>query len=330
MDMLVRSSLVCGIFTSLLVALVMPKKVYSDHTMSILNRKQQAQADLKALLYTQKEWIKVHVAEFLIWENYLVNDVRTVFLDEERTHGDQPRYRIGIWRVLAQAAVTTEERESWIDRIVAVYNDPSSIDRLHAIETLAKLGVPVEASRDWVAGITVDNVDAFILYRLWNAAHHPDVGPDIVRATCLLLLNQSTEQGKTDLIPTISYVLRYLKPFTLNEWLQIPDIQKIKMTPVAVRANLLATAWMTAPLTGNQQDLPIKNELMSLEGDQAGLQQLLHGLAERGEADDREILFRLYNQVRDVNNTLYDADIHATAAYAVVKVASRLENGLSR
>ncbi|RQP08179.1 MAG: hypothetical protein EAS52_25570 [Parapedobacter sp.] len=325
--MLVRPKLFSLAFTIFIIVavLVIPKKVNSE-TLSPSDLKQHALNDLKKLVHTQEEWIKVHVAEFLIWENYSVNDVRKVFLGEERKHGDQPRYRIGIWRVLAQAALTSEERESWIGRIVAVYNNPSSVDRLHAIETLAKLGVPVDASRKWVAGITVDNIDAFTIYRLWNAAHHPDVGPDIVRATCLLLLNQLTEQGNTDLIPTISYVLRYLKPFALNEWLQLPELQTMMRTPVAVRANLLATAWMTAPLTEDQQILPIKNQLISMEGDPAGLQQLLHGLAKRGEADDRKTVFRLYNQVSDVNKTTYDADSHATAAYAVLKMAYRLEN----
>ncbi|MGV3761330.1 hypothetical protein [Parapedobacter sp.] len=308
--------------------LVIPKKVNSQ-ALAISDMKQHALNDLEKLLHTQKEWVKVHVAEFLIWENYLVNDVRTVFLNEERKYSEQPRYRIGIWRALAQAALTSEERESWIGRIVAAYNNPSSIDRLHAIETLAKLGVPVDVSPGWVAGITADSIDAFTIYKLWNATHHPDAGLDMVRATCLRLLNQLTEQGKNDLIPTISYVLRYLKPFTLNEWLQLPELQIINMEPVAVRANLLATAWMTAPLIGDPQALSIKNQLKSMERDPAGLQQLLHGLAERGEVGDRKMLFRLYNQVRDVNKTTYDADIHATAAYAVLKMMRRLEKKLS-
>ncbi len=323
--MLVGTKLFSLVFTIsiVVVVFVIPKKVNSE-TLSLSDLKQHALNDLRELLHTQEEWVKVHVAEFLIWENYLVNDVRTVFLDEERKHGDQPRYRIGVWRVLAQAALTLEERESWIERIIAVYNNPSSIDRLHAIETLAKLGVPVDANFEWVAGITVDNVDAFAVYRLWNAAHHPDLGPDIARATCLSLLNQLNEQSRADLIPTISYVLRYLKPFTLNEWRQFAELQAIRTSPIAVRANLLATAWMTAPPIGDQRNFPMKDQLISAEGNPDGLQQLLHGLAERGKADDQKTLFRLYNQVRDVNKTTYDADIHATAAYAVLKMAHRL------
>ncbi|MEC3878589.1 hypothetical protein [Parapedobacter sp. 10938] len=277
-------------------------------------------SDLHSLLYTEREWIKVHVAEFLIWKNEYVDEVKAVFLEEARQFGDIPKYRVGIWRVLAQVALTSEERESWIGRIVAVYNNPSSVDRLHAIETLAKLGVPVETSPEWVAGITVDHVDAFTIYKLWNAAHHPDVEPDHVRATCLLLLNQLINQDKINLIPTISYVLRYLKPFTLNEWLQFPDLQVMMSMPVVVRANLLATAWMTTPLIGDQRTHSIKNQLMSMEGDPAGLPQLLQGLAEQGDVDDREILFRLYNELRDIHKATYDADLHAVAAYALLNL----------
>src|SRR5690606_26761044 len=121
-----RFSLMFAVFI-IIAVLVIPNKVNSD-TLPPPGLKQYALNDLKELLHTQEEWIKVHVAEFLIWENYLVDDVRTVFLDEERKHGNQPRYRIGIWRVLAQAAQTEQERESWIGRIVAAYNNPSSID----------------------------------------------------------------------------------------------------------------------------------------------------------------------------------------------------------
>jgi len=309
---------------ALVVMFVMPKEVNSQ-TIPLSTMKPQAQADLKELLHTQAGWVKVHVAEFLIWENRDVDEVRTVFLQEEREFGKQPRYRIGIWRVLAQAAKTPEERKRWTDRIRAVYDDPACTDRLHAIETLAKLGIPVDVHRDWIAGIQADRVDAFSVYKLWNAAYHIDIGPNMVRDTCLSLLRQLNEQGKLEFVPTLSYVLRYLKPFTQRDWAQLPKLDQILEMPVAMRANLLATAWMTAPFTGDQQVSSIKNQLLSMDDGPAGLQQLLHGLAERGEMDDRETLYRLYNQVRDGNKATYDADIHATAAYAVLKMIRRLE-----
>lgn len=292
--------------------------------MPLSNMKPHALTDLKELLHTQAEWVKVHVAEFLIWENQDVDEVRTVFLQEEREFGKQPRYRIGIWRVLAQAAGTPEERKRWSDRIRAVYDDPACTDRLHAIETLAKLGMPVDVRRDWIEEIKADHVDAFTIYQLWNAAYHPNIGLNIVRDTCLSLLKQLNEQGKLEFVPTLSYVLRYLKPFTQRDWVQLPKLDQILEMPTAVRANLLVTAWMTAPFDRDPQVLSIKNHLISMGDFPAGLQQLLHGLAERGEVDDQDTLYQLYQQVRDVHTTAYDADIHATAAYAVLKVTSRL------
>jgi len=35
-----------------------------------------ALADLRLLLHSEKEWGKVHVAEFLIWEKQCVDEVR--------------------------------------------------------------------------------------------------------------------------------------------------------------------------------------------------------------------------------------------------------------
>lgn len=307
---------------ALVVMFIIPKEVNSQ-IMPLSIMKPDAQADLRELLHTQAEWVKVHVAEFLIWENRYVDEVRTVFLQEEKEFGKQPRYRIGIWRVLAQAAKTPEERKRWTDRIRAVYDDPACTDRLHAIETLAKLRIPVDVHRDWIAGIQADRIDAFTVYKLWNAAYHPDIGLNRVRDTCLSLLRQLNEQGKLEFVPTLSYVLRYLKPFTQRDWAQLPQLDQIMEMPVAMRANVLATAWMTAPFTGNQQVSSIKNQLLSMDDVPAGLQQLLHGLAERGEADDQATLFRLYQKVSDVDRPTYDPDIHATAAYAVLKVTGR-------
>src|SRR5690606_758178 len=124
----------------------------------------QALTDLKSLLHSEKEWVKVHAAEFLLWENQAVDEVREVYLQEERLFGDVPKYRIGIWRVLAQAAVTTQDRKHWMDTLVAAYLDSGGERRWHAIETLAKLRVPV------VRGMEDSLTGSMRIYSLWNYA----------------------------------------------------------------------------------------------------------------------------------------------------------------
>ncbi|MDD4890856.1 MAG: hypothetical protein PHU85_13125, partial [Phycisphaerae bacterium] len=93
---------------------------------------------MRQTLDQEQRWIKVHAAEYLLELDYR-DGVREVFLKELDLHGDEPEYRIGIWRVLARAAVAEKDRKTWIGRISEVIADRAAPDRGHAIESLAKL-----------------------------------------------------------------------------------------------------------------------------------------------------------------------------------------------
>ena len=90
----------------------------------------------------ERGFVKVHVAEYLLSLDYAAG-VRETFLKESELHGDEPGYRIGIWRVLTRTANTDEKRNPWIDKIFEVITDPEAPDRTTAVKTLAKLGHPV-------------------------------------------------------------------------------------------------------------------------------------------------------------------------------------------
>src|SRR4051812_1691055 len=86
-------------------------------------------------------WIEVHAAEALIAAGGGDADrdqVRGAFERELAAHGSEPEYRIGIWRVLAQAA--PGDRDAWVRRIADAFLDAAGPDRLHASESLGKLG----------------------------------------------------------------------------------------------------------------------------------------------------------------------------------------------
>jgi SSS family solute:Na+ symporter len=102
----------------------------------------QAIEVLRQVLRQEPEWIKVHAAEFLLALEY-PQGVRDLFLHELETHGREPKYRVGIWRVLARAANDDTESNQWKAKIRDVLVDPASPDRLHAMESLAKLGYQV-------------------------------------------------------------------------------------------------------------------------------------------------------------------------------------------
>lgn len=133
---------------------------------------EQARQTLREVLAKENMWIKVHAAEVLAahGEKKLV---REVFQAELKAHGTEPQYRIGIWRTLAQAAPDTASRQPWVDRIAAVFIDPAAPDRLHAVETLGKLGGPhspavVAAVETWLRGVS-ETDGAYGLWVLWQA-----------------------------------------------------------------------------------------------------------------------------------------------------------------
>ena len=102
----------------------------------------QAVQVLRASLDQESRWIKVHAAEALLATGN-GDGVARAFEQELASHADEKEYRIGIWRVLAQAAREESQREAYVRKILAAFLDTAGPDRLHAAETLGKLGYRV-------------------------------------------------------------------------------------------------------------------------------------------------------------------------------------------
>jgi len=100
---------------------------------------ERAHAVLAEALANEKAFVKVHAAEALIALGEQ-DEPRRVFRAERPAADEIRPYRIGVWRVLAASSATPAERAEWIARVEAVVLDPATMDRLHAVETLGKLG----------------------------------------------------------------------------------------------------------------------------------------------------------------------------------------------
>jgi hypothetical protein len=106
--------------------------------------RRRAVSTLQTALRSQPKWAKIHAAEFLLARGY-PQGVADEFLKELEASGNEPQYRVGIWRVLSRASNETGQRNEYIQRILRAAIDPAGVDRLHAIEALAKLGAPLNA-----------------------------------------------------------------------------------------------------------------------------------------------------------------------------------------
>jgi hypothetical protein len=122
-----------------------------------------ARLALREILVRENAWLKVHAAEVLIAHGE-GERVRTVFLEEVKQHGGELRYRNGIWRVLVQTARTPAERSGWLAHIEGVALNPASVDRLHAVESLAVLA----ATKLWLKTAPEEEA-VYAQWLLWQA-----------------------------------------------------------------------------------------------------------------------------------------------------------------
>jgi len=281
---------------------------------------ENALQDLHSLLLTENLWVKVHVAEFLLRENQLVQEVRNEFLKENRKFNTMAQYRIGIWRVLAQVALTEEERTGWVSRIVRAYEDAEGPDRLHAIETLAKLRHPVITDVLDLSQTVQRSLDAFALYSLWNAVYRQNQQVDEIREFLFDVIDSCLAAGDEKLLPVLSFIVRNVGPIGQEHWKRIREIALSYRGAYHIQASLLTTAWISAsPDVDSSELVPLKRKLQSIKAEDGVLINLLLVLSEPTNEADYEMLKKIYEEVRNKDRVEYDADTHATAAYAVLK-----------
>lgn len=293
------------------VSLFMPILIMGQNKMNPLE-------DLKRILHSESRWIKIHAAEFLLWENMAVDEVRDVYLKEEQLYGNVPMYRIGIWRVLAQIEAGQKNRQYWVDKIVAAYQNPEGEDRLHAIETLAKLNVNL------VEKIPRDLKGSMDLYSLWNYAVTSESRKEEVR---IILLEGIINNSFTDLETRVaSFVLRFLGNLSEDQFGDLYDWAQSERIDASLRGNLLATLWIIAPAHLDPLLLnKLKEELLAMQNRPDVLNQILTAFALRWKMTDLTEMCNLYALASNQDNPDYNSDIHATAAYMMLKSMSEVE-----
>ena len=280
---------------------------------------------LKSNMENQKEWIKVHAAEFLLWSGY-PNGVKEIFIREEQLYGDISPYRIGIWRVLVQAETELQQKKVWIDKLRQAYFDKNGTDRLHAIETLAKLEVPVFGDEIELNDIFTGGVwDSFSIYKLWNFAYTSDENFEIVQE--LLLRFSVSEQHDFSTRSVSLYALRKLGTLKDSSWKILCDSTLSESDNNPIKTNLLTTAIVTADNNAVQTDSykKIWNNLLSLSKNEEknnAYMNVLDAFAEKGGRDELEIISALIDKKKGLHD-LQSVDVLSYCAYAILQIKQR-------
>lgn len=281
---------------------------------------------LRTVMQTQSEWVKVHAAEFLIWSGH-PGDVREIYIEEEKQFGNKSPYRIGIWRVLAQETEEPDDKKEWTNKIMNAFLDTSGADRIHAAETLAKLHVStLKEHPDATALALKSPVKSLSLYTRWSVAFTSADSLLSVRDSFLSMAISGEEEVSS----------RRLAAYVVRNSGELPDVQWKLFAKAALsepegsglKSVLLTAVVITAPGIVISSDLyqQVFEAFLHYKDipDKGARMDIAAGLAEKGTVDDLQGLIALLRNENPLDIETDNADVRASAAYAILKMEKRL------
>jgi len=269
---------------------------------------------MRDTLQQSQGWVRIHAAEALLWHGYN-EDVAAVFPADAQT--SEAGYRIGVWRVWAQLADSPPQRQQAVDRIRQALRDRDGPDRVHAAESLAKLGEPLEPEDRAAAEQLAQSPEpADAAFALWLLA---DAGQASARSELIELLRADDAIARLRAAFALRNLKRPLEPAERTVVLQAaasePDDSPAKIY-------LLATAWLVAPQTGDPSTAEMSRQSLAealrqwaATGSAGERYAAIMAFAEGGAADDRATL--------QATLADRDADVRSASAYALLRIDRR-------
>lgn len=282
---------------------------------------------LRAVLNEQQEWVKVHAAEFLIWTGN-VQGVKQAYEKEFEVFGNKPQYRIGIWRVLAQLGIG-DEAQKYKSEILKAFVDTAGEDRIHAIETMAKLKLsPLPEHTEITKDALESEIKSLAAYTHWAVAYTNEDSLTTAKKYFLAKVLNIHEDILSRRIA--AYVLRNSGNLGKEDWnvlstmvLSLPDEAEGKIS-------FLNAALLTSPeelkLSETYKKLFSQFLSFSNKKDKALRMDIAAGLAAVG-TNEHIALLEVWMKNTDPIGVAADyADVQASAAYAVLKICERDNN----
>jgi hypothetical protein len=280
---------------------------------------------LRTILQTHSEWVKVHAAEFLIGLGY-PEGVQEIYLNEEKQYGNKSPYRIGIWRVLSKAATEPQEKEIWTEKIMQAFLDTTGVDRIHAAETLAKLHIsPLLVNPEITTKTLYSHVRNLSLYTRWSTAFSSKDSLLNVRKFFLDIAASGTEDAPSRRLA--AYVIRHSGDLPPSEWKIFAQSALSEPEESGLKINLLNAAVITAQndteLSGLYKQV-YKAIIKYKNSAEKNIRlEIAAGLAEKGKMEDLSILISFLKNEHPLGKDLDDADVRASAAYAILRMSVR-------
>ncbi len=293
------------IVTTLTLLLPCPAHCQAPASSDQRSLRDQALAVLHKGLAEGQQFVKVHAAEYLIWNGH-PGGVEPVFREEIKTAG--PDYRIGVWRIFANlAGENSAQRALYVDKIRAAAVNPHSPDRLNATETLAKLGFHERLHA--IVASAANGPDGIRGMARWVLANS-DMASDEAYLTQLLNSPVRDERLFT------AYALRWLKTIRPASLVALQTALETEPTDSPVRPYLLSAIFVHS---AGPQQAQAKHELQAyVSSDNDGAKkEFCAVLAMSGSSGDLTLLQKLLKDP--------DLDIQVNAGHAILKILSRAE-----
>lgn len=286
--------------------------------------KQEALDTLRNVLQEQQEWVKVHAAEFLIWSGN-PEGVKEVYLKEQEQFIDKSQYRIGIWRVLAQLS-NGGEKENYQQQILRAFLDTVGKDRIHAIETMAKLKrSPLPEYSDITQQALQSDIKSLSAYTQWSIAY---TNEDSMQRAKAYFLERVLDYNEEEVPRRIAaYVLRNSGTLNDSEWAAFGAMVLQLPADAPVRLSFANAALTTAPETLQNPEVfkKLQDVFYGYSGNvNKGVRiDMAAGLAAWGTEKDLPLLQNWLRNVSPTGVAADDADVQASAGYAILQIINR-------
>lgn len=274
-------------------------------------------------------WVMVHAVEFLAKTGF-TEEAKGFIKTELLRYENVPQQRIGVWRSVYLTDTTKQVRDSLIGKIRQCYTDTGGKDRVHAVETLAKLGHSIGTVDTGIVNSDIRKGGMMRPFVMWALAIH-EQDKDKTRLDDLLqLLNANDDQSRK----LAAYAMGYIGQLNKEQWNKIACIAMQESPDTDAYAYLLGAAYSLYKKEFNQPGnlRKLKRKLIPLELSQrkSDRVELCRALAIQATRDDVDLLERL---VRGMNPILVkpegsgnarpgdnpiNLDVKATAAYALL------------
>jgi hypothetical protein len=295
-----------------------------EKKMSTNEWNKEAVDTLRKVLHEQREWVKVHAAEFLIWTGH-PEGVKEVYIKELEQFFEKPQYRIGIWRVLAQLS-DGDEAAQYKKQIVNAFLDTAGKDRIHAIETMAKLKLsPLPQHPEVAAAALHSDNKALAAYTHWAIAY---TSADSAKAAGKYFLGRLLDANEDILQRRVAaYVLRNSGTLDIADWNGLSDMVLALPDGAEGKVSFLNTVLLTAPQEVKGSEV-YKNTFDSFlafsnKKDKGIRMDIAAGLAVAGGKDDLPVLTGWMRNTDPTGIAADDADVQASAAYAILKILEK-------